>query len=333
MSRTIQKWLVRLLILVVLGFLLWWALRNVPLVETWSAIRRLRLWQVAALLGMNALIYAFVTLRWWIVVRAEAKRVPYLPLLGVRLSVFGVSYFTLGPQVGGEPLQILFLQRKYGITFTRAASSVLMDKLLEFLVNFLLLALGLVAIVHAGILNESGSLFSWEMAGLLLLTCWPPAHLALLYNHHYPITALVRFIPFIPKKSKAFRFLHAAEWLAGDFCRRHFHALLGALGISLLAGAGMLCEYALMISFLGIHLSFWKTIAAWTAGWLAFLMPLPGGLGALEAGQVFVLGRFGVRKASALSLILLMRGRDLLIGGIGLLLAGTGSWRKKFGPA
>jgi uncharacterized membrane protein YbhN (UPF0104 family) len=86
-----------------------------------------------------------------------------------------------------------------------------------------------------------------------------------------------------------------------------------------------------MASFLGIRLSFWKTVAAWAAGWMAFLMPLPGGLGALEASQVFILGRFGIRNAIAVSLVLLMRGRDLLIGGLGLLMAGTASWNKKSG--
>jgi uncharacterized membrane protein YbhN (UPF0104 family) len=88
-----------------------------------------------------------------------------------------------------------------------------------------------------------------------------------------------------------------------------------------------------MTSFLSIRLSFWETIAAWAAGWMAFLMPLPGGLGALEASQVFVLGRFGIRNAATISLILLMRGRDLLIGGLGLLMAGTAAWKKKTGPS
>jgi uncharacterized membrane protein YbhN (UPF0104 family) len=64
---------------------------------------------------------------------------------------------------------------------------------------------------------------------------------------------------------------------------------------------------------------------------MAFLMPLPGGLGALEASQVFIFGRFGIRNAIAISLVLLMRGRDLLIGGLGLLMAGTASWKKKSG--
>ena len=45
-------------------------------------------------------------------------------------------------------------------------------------------------------------------------------------------------------------------------------------------------------------------------------------LGALEASQVFALGFFGISAASAISVTLVMRARDLLIGGLGLLLAG-----------
>jgi uncharacterized membrane protein YbhN (UPF0104 family) len=99
--------------------------------------------------------------------------------------------------------------------------------------------------------------------------------------------------------------------------------------VSLLAGLGMLLDYALMLSFMGIDLPFWKTVAGWTAGWLSFLAPLPGGLGALEASQVFALGAFGISAATAISVTLLMRARDLLIGGLGLLLAGNGFSRVK----
>jgi len=333
MKHRLRSWLLRIFFIIVLGLLLWWVIRKAPLADIWAAFRQLQLWEIAVLALVNAINYVLITLRWWIIVRADARHVPYFPLLGVRVSVFGVSYFTLGPQVGGEPLQVLVLQRKYGLTFTRATASVLMDKILEFLIDFMLLALGLTAIIRAGVVTESSSLFWWEMVGLILLVIWPPTHISLLYHRRYPLTALVRAIPFIPKNSKAIRFLRASEWLAGNFCRRHLPNLLGALGVSLVAGAGMVAEYTLMTSFLGIHLTFWKTVAAWAAGWLSFLMPLPGGLGALEASQVFVLGLFGIQTAVAFSLVLLMRGRDILIGGLGLIMAGTASWKKKSEPS
>jgi len=328
MSDAARKWLLRALVFAILALLLWWAFRKAPLAAIWTAILQLRAWQIAVILLLNAIFFIVATLRWWIIIRAENKNVPYFPLLEVRVSVFGVSYFTLGPQVGGEPLQILALQRRYGLSYTHATATVLMDKLLEFLVDFFMLAIGLTAFLRVGVLAETGLQFSVDLLLLAFLIFWPPIHLILLYNHRYPLTSLIYRLPFIKKQSKPLRFLRAAERLAGRFCQRHPRRLIAAIGCSILAGAGMLLDYALMTTFLNIPLPFWHLTAGWMMGWISLVMPLPGGLGALEASQVFTLGKFGFTAAAALSLALFIRGRDMLIGGIGLLLAGAG-WNRR----
>jgi uncharacterized protein (TIRG00374 family) len=300
--------------------LLYFALRNAPLTNIWKALRNLQIWQILILLGINAVIYLLITLRWWLIIRAEKKGISFFPLLATRVAVFGVSYFTLGPQVGGEPLQILYLERKYGLTYTRATSTVVMDKLLEFLANFILLSLGLTAILQAGILSASGSKPLLSLGGLIILLLWPPIHIIFLYRGKYPISIILRIF----SNNKAARFIAASERMAGTFCRRHLSSLIFAIFVSIFAALGMVGEFFLITSFLGIHLSFWQTIAAWTAGWLAFLVPVPGGLGALEASQVFALGAFGISAAAAISVTLLIRARDILIGGLGLLLASRG---------
>jgi len=311
---------IRFLSLSILIALLYFALRNAPLTEILETLEQLRPWQIAILLLINAVIYALVTLRWWIIVRAENRDVTYLPLLAVRVAVFGISYFTLGPQVGGEPLQVLYLQRKYGLTYTRATASVLMDKLLEFLANFFLLGAGLTAILQAGILSTNGINSFVSLSGLFILFLWPPIHILLMRRGVHPVSEILRKF----SNSKSVRFIAASERMAGTFCRRHFRSLRAAIIVSLLAAIGMVGEYFFITSILHIDLLFPQTIAAWTAGWLAFIVPLPGGLGALEASQVFALGAFGVGAASAISVTFLIRGRDLLIGGLGLLFAGRG---------
>lgn len=312
-----------------LAILLYFALRHVPLHEIWNTVRGLQLWQIATLFGLNLFIYGLITLRWWVIVRAENNHIPYLPLFLVRIAVFGVSYFTLGPHVGGEPIQVFYLQRRYKLTFTHATASVIMDKLLELLANFVLLAVGLTAILHAGILSTGGSGSRVSLGGLVILCMWPLVHIFLLYQRRYPLSALLRSLPFVKKDSKPVRFIAASERLAGTFCRRHLPSLIWATAISVLAGVGMVNEFALIVKFLGIQLSSWQTIAAWTAGWLSLLVPLPGGLGALEASQVFALGMFGVPAALALGVALVMRGRDLLIGGLALLLASRALEKQK----
>jgi len=303
-----------------LAALLYFALRNAPLNEIWETLRRLQAWQILILLGLNVIIYVLITLRWWLIVRAEKRDVPFLPLLATRVAVFGVSYFTLGPQVGGEPLQVLYLQRNYGMTYTRATSTVVMDKLLEFLANFLLLGFGLTAIIQAGIFSANGNGSILSLSGLVLLLLFPPVHILLLYRRKYPVSAVMRKF----SNNKFVRFVAASERMAGAFCRRHLGSLVAAIFVSVFAALGMVTEFFCITLFLGIDLSFWQTIAAWTAGWLAFLVPVPGGLGALEASQVFALGAFGISAVSAIGVTLLIRARDLLIGGVGLLIAGRG---------
>ena len=308
----------------ILGLLLWWALRNVPLIAIWETIRQLRGWQIMALLLINVAVVTLMAARWWIIVRADNRRVLFLPLVGYRLSAFGVSYFTPGPQVGGEPLQVIYLQKNYGLTYARATSAVIMDKLLEFLVNFLLLAVGAWAVFRVGLIPDNGGRPTLSLIGLAMLLLWPLVHIILLYHGRYPVSAILRWQPFIPQQTKLIRLIIVSERMAASFCNRHLQAMLAAIAVSVLSVAGIVAEYILMVNFLGMQLSAIQVFAALTALQLAFLMPLPGGLGALEASQVFALGVFGQPASAAISLVLLQRARDILNGGFGLLLAGRG---------
>ena len=101
MSKAARTWLTRLGWLALLVALLWWALKNAPLADIWASLLRLEAWQLALLMAFNLGIFALITMRWWIIVRAQNSKVPFHPLLGYRLAAFGLSYFTLGPQMGG----------------------------------------------------------------------------------------------------------------------------------------------------------------------------------------------------------------------------------------
>ncbi len=84
----------------------------------------------------------------------------------------------------------------------------------------------------------------------------------------------------------------------------------------------MLGEYWLTLYFLGLPLNLGSAIIALTAARLAFLTPLPAGLGALEAGQILAMQALGAPAEVGLSASLLIRLRDLIIGGLGLWLVG-----------
>ena len=316
-----RKWLLRAIWILVLTGLLYFALRNVPLIDIWNTLKRLQLSQIGIILIINTLVIGLMTARWWIIVRAENPSIPFLPLVGYRLSVFGLSYFTPGPQVGGEPLQVIYLQRNHGVSYARATAAVIMDKLLEFLVNFILIGVGAWAIVRVGLVSGNGVRLHLSLIGLAVLLILPIIYIILLYRGIVPVSRFLLRQTIIQKNHQGIRLTIVAERMASAFCRKHLRAMFLAVTVSLLSILGIAIEYYLMVRFLGVQLNAVQVFAALTTMQIAFLMPLPGGLGALEASQVIAFNAFRQPASAAISLTLLMRARDILNGGIGLLLA------------
>ena len=308
----------------ILVSLLWWSLRAVPLVDIWDVLKELHLWQIGILFLLNVVVLIAMNTRWWIIVRVENPQIQFWQLMQYRLAVFGISYFTPGPQVGGEPFQVIYLQKNHGITFARATSAVIMDKLLEFLANFILLAIGLAAAARVGLVYRNGIQATGWLILLVTILLWPLIHLALLYWGRYPVSSVLRAVMPQFRKQKWMRLVIVSERMAGAFTHNHPGALFAALGFSLLSWAGMAVEYYVMAGFLQAQLNAEQALVALTAARLAFLMPLPGGLGALEASQVYVMTTFGYPVAIGVGISLLMRARDILNGGLGIWLAGKG---------
>ena len=323
MKFKLRTWLVRLFWILFIGALVWWGLRNISLGEVLDVLRRLQLWEIGALLALNVVIFIIITLRWWLIVRAEAPTIPFWPLFFYRFTVFGVSYFSPGPQVGGEPLQILYLQRHHGLSLPRAASAVIMDKLIEYLTNFVFLIPGLYAVFRSGILIRNETFTTGTLIPLLIAAFLPVVYIALLYQGIYPAGYILpRVFRKMKRSPKWVRLIIVSERLAGQFTRRHPRSLLASSGVSLLFWIPNTTVYVSMLTSLQIHLTAWQVLTALTFSWLAYLSPITAGLGALEAGQIFALGVMGYSPAAAISLCLLMRARDIFNGGLGLLIGG-----------
>jgi uncharacterized membrane protein YbhN (UPF0104 family) len=116
------------------------------------------------------------------------------------------------------------------------------------------------------------------------------------------------------------------EKLVSKFCRENTLALLAATILSYGTWILVVFEFSLMLRYLGVSLSLAQVLIALTAARIAFLLPLPAGLGTLETGQVMAMGLIGVNPVVGISLSLLIRVRDVLLGGLGLWLGG--SYRK-----
>ncbi len=210
-------------------------------------------------------------------------------LLPYRLSAFAVSYFTPGPQFGGEPVQVWSLHR-HGIDTATGTASVVLDKLLELLVNFAVLAAGAVAILMVGLWPLRNPTLFLVLAFVLLAL--PLFYLVLLWQGKQPFRWLARRWVHNDEASKVDRIIKMlveSEHQAGLVCQEQPRILFVGLFWSMVAWALMLIEFGLSARFLGIDLTPMQVLAVLALARFAFLLPMPAGLGVLESIQVIAI--------------------------------------------
>jgi uncharacterized protein (TIRG00374 family) len=320
-------------------FLLWpllialliWALKDVRPIEITTIVSRLTPASILILLAVNTGIIWLFASRWWLILRAQGYRVAYLPLVFYRLAAFGVSYFTPGPQFGGEPLQAYFLHKRHEVPPAAAVSSITLDKLLELLANFGFLVFGTFTILRSGFFPGLGAERLIPVAVLLLLA--PLGYLASLWAGFKPLSAVWIRLPVRLLQMQALSHLHEhlnqVEQQIAAFCQQKPKVLAQAILFSGFIWVILVLEYRLTLNYLGIDLDLLQSIAVLTAARLAFLLPLPGGVGALEASLVLAMQAMGISPAAGISVSVLIRSRDVLLGASGLWLAGMLTRRKR----
>lgn len=308
-GAALLTWLIALLLLA-------WALRGLDAPALLGALLRLKPWQILTLILLNGAILLLFSSRWWLFVRAQGYRTPLLSILRYRLAAFSVSYFTPGPQFGGEPLQVYLLHRREGLPGPAALTAVTLDKLLELATNLGFLAWALFWVLSSGLFP--GLTQPLTLAGVLVLSGVPLVYLGALWVGRLPFSWLLKKAPVrfqaVPSIQKLFAFVYSSETEASAFCTQHPFAFLQGAALSLLAWGLTVAEFWLTLRFLGLEMSLVPALGVMVAARLAFLAPTPGGLGALEAGQVWALGILGYPPAAALSLVLLIRARDVSFG-------------------
>jgi uncharacterized protein (TIRG00374 family) len=302
--------------------LVWLVLRDIPGQALLAALRELAWGEVLALAAVNLAVVASFSGRWWSVLSSLGRRVRYLRLVGYRLAAFAVSYFTPGPHLGGEPLQVFLLNRREAIPTGPAAASVALEKAIEVVLNSGVLAASALAIARLRLVPEGAA--GWLAVAALGLLLIPLAGLTGLWAGGRPISRILDRVP--PSWLRGQRVLawataaREAEREMIEFGRRGPGGALRAMILSLVSWGLLLWEYWLALRFLGLQLSPLETLAVVGAARLAILLPFPGALGALEASQVMALAGLGYTPAQGAAMALLIRARDVAFGAVGLLL-------------
>lgn len=151
------RWLLGLLGLV----MAWYALKGVAWTTVWDLLSRLSPLAISIIVAINLLMLPLMTARWWLFLRSLGEPVGLLSICAYRIAANAVNYLTPGPHFGGEPLSVYLLHHRQGTSLSSAVTSVAVDRLLELLASFLVVALCLITLtsVESSPIQGSQGLF------------------------------------------------------------------------------------------------------------------------------------------------------------------------------
>lgn len=310
----------RALLWLLVALLLVWAFAQIDLRATLIILGRLSGAQIIALILLNSFIVAVLAARWKVILGGLGHNLPFMAVIRYRLAAFGVSYFTPGPQFGGEPLQVYMLKENHNVPGTTGVAAVTLDKMFDLVSNFAFLSLGVGIVVLGDFMGELAEVNAIALSlGVMSL---PAGYLVALKIGLRPSTWLIHFIN---KRLRDNQLLERLSTIVSKseaemvkFLRQRLILVLFVILISIGVWILLIMEYWLALDFLGLELNFSQLVMIFLMARISLLSPSPGALGVLEAGQVFIMQVLGFDADVGLSMGLLIRARDVSFGALGL---------------
>lgn len=305
--------------LLLIPCLYWFAFKDITAPTLLSALNH---WEISSLvvLGLlNLLILQAMSLRWGLILERSGHRVPLFQLVFYRLGANAISYLTPGPQFGGEPFQVHWLIRCHGIIPEVAAASVFVDRLVELITNLCFLLLVGIVVLQGYYFDTLRQIQVLGMVGLLCVGA--TAFARAIATDQTPLTRVARFgterFGLKGWPVHAVQFLERGERQAASILNVPARVLWPYIGCAAIQWVLMLTEFWFIYNVLGVSLNPLQLLALMGAARLAFLLPLPGALGVMEAGQLAVLTTLNIDPVTGLASCLTMRARDLVLIGTG----------------
>ncbi len=296
------------------ALLLWWfgvdgvvaALRQArPLGLAWYAI-------------LSALVLLLLAVRWRLVARALGGAPPLARLAAARLAGDAVGALLPLTRLGGDPLRAV-LVRGAAPSLAAAGAGVAIDRLLELIGNMVaaIAYVTVFALTRADAATPAPRSLGIAMAVLLVVLA---VQLLALARGHRPLAPLygARVRRLAPRLTPWFDGLRRVEDHLQTFFQAHRRAFVAGLACAVGTELLIIAQYHALLAAFGIALDLPVLLLVLLGGGLARAVPLPAGLGALEAAQVLVVGASTGRADLGFVVGVLVRLHETLLLLIGL---------------
>ncbi|MFA5699951.1 MAG: lysylphosphatidylglycerol synthase transmembrane domain-containing protein [Desulfuromonas sp.] len=297
-----------------------WILARLPLTTIRASLAGLSLAQWLLWTALNLAILVVYVQRWRCLLTATGVQIDFRSVFLLRQAGQLISFITPGPQFGGEPFQVYWLWKRFSASGAAALLGVALDRFYELWVNFAFLLLGLVVLM----LTPALGLADWPALalGVALILFGLSCSGWFLVSQQARLSVWIKTLGRRWQHSPHLRRIEGGGDEFGARLRTLIQTEKGSLALALLLAllgwSGMIFEIWLLLRFFEIEADFTTLVLLLVGMRLAFLLPLPGGIGTLEAVMFWAFAALGLPMAGAAAVLAMIRLRDALILCVGL---------------
>jgi hypothetical protein len=281
-------------------------------INTFVLVYKMHYLYLLPFLFFALLIMAVHVFRWQIILLAHNKSIGFRKLFLYKLAGFSISYFTPSAHIGGEPVRAWLLKQNH-IKYSHGLSTILIDKFIEVGIYVLVGFVGFIfMIVEFTIPNDTIFLFALIFVVLGIFIFYKRM------TERKPVLSYLFRISGQKKIVRMRKTIEKSEEMISIFFNRKKRILLASLFLTLITYVLMFFEFHFLLLVLGLEPGIPVIFLITSLVAISFIIPVPAGLGVLEAFQASLFALLGFGASFGVGLSLIIRVKDVLVSLLGL---------------
>lgn len=296
------------------GIFIWFG-RVVGWDHVWQAFEVFKGWQGIVILALTFLIAIIGNWRWYEILKDKQVDVSFRKIFDSYLGGYAMMYLFPIIFLSGEIFRIFSLVKEEKIQISKAASSVIIERILEWTINILVILFGLFFLFSR--LNlPIQVLYIFGTALVFFIGSIGFFYFKALSQKSI-VSGLIKKI--VHKEIAKSNNILEIENEVLTFFQPGSKPLMKGLILSLLRAGVMLVRVWLLIIFLGgISIDFITSLSILGFSYFSALVPIPTSLGAHEIIQVAAFNAFHLESSMVTAFTMIIRGAEIVVSVLGL---------------
>lgn len=307
---------------VVIGLIaLYYIYKEISIREIINTFRYATLENIAMYVVVQVLMFLILSYRWKVILKSQGiNNVGLLTLTNYKIVGYAVSFLTPTAKIGGEPVRAGLLSTREKIPFKKALSSVVIDKTLELTTSALFFILGGIFLLMQFVIDPRLRNVIIAVIIFFIIVFGIFNYRMLRGKSFFHKLFIVLKLNKIKGMKKFSRKLKEFENLVIKFYHEDRKYFFYSIIVSFVSWILMFFEFQIAGEIVGQSLTPMQVFLVFSFIGVAYLVPIPMALGALEAGQISVFGLIKIKAAAGVGLSLIVRLKDMLFAAYGIIL-------------